>query len=108
MPGIALRMNIIMIIGSLATHYKTTPQACPGLGNVGEFTSNLSIQQTDNSGVERLAGDFGAKLHFTSSYRYYKLIRTTDSQYDIGGVLAGSLGTPPSLSGRPQVTWFLV
>ena len=37
-----------------------------------------------------------------SSYRYYKLIRTTDSQVDI------SSGTPVSLSARPQVPWFLV
>src|SRR6266446_2071049 len=91
--------------GGVFTRCDTTSA---GLGNVADFTGNLSIPQSDNFGVVRLDHDFGAKLHFTSSYRYYKLIRTTDSQYDIGGVLAGSLGTPTSLSGRPQVPWFLV
>ena len=37
-----------------------------------------------------------------TSYRYYKLNRVTDSQYDIAG------GTPVSLSERPQVPWFYV
>jgi hypothetical protein len=79
-----------------------------GLGNVGVFKSNMAVTQNDNFGVARLDHDFGDKWHFMSSYRYYKLVRATDSQYDIGGVLAGSLGTPTSLSNRPQVPWFLV
>jgi hypothetical protein len=79
-----------------------------GLGNIADFTANMAIPQTDNFGVARLDHDFGAKWHFMSSYRYYKLTRATDSQYDIGGVLAGSLGKPTSLSSRPQVPWFLV
>ena len=35
-----------------------------------------------------------------SSYRYYHLVRATDSQIDISG------GNPSSLSARPQVPWF--
>ena len=79
-----------------------------GLGNIGVFTANMSIPQTDNFGVARLDHDFTSKWHFMSSYRYYRLDRTTDSQYDIGGVLGGSLGAPAPLSSRPQVPWFSV
>lgn len=73
-----------------------------GLGNVGVFTGNIGIPQTSNFGVARLDHDFGAKWHFMSSYHYYKLVRATDSQFNIAG------GTPVSLSARPQVpcsTW---
>jgi len=73
-----------------------------GLGNVGVFTGNMGVPQSSNFGVVRLDHDFGAKWHFMTSYRYYKLVRTTDSQFDIAG------GTPVSLSARPQVPWFYV
>jgi Carboxypeptidase regulatory-like domain len=73
-----------------------------GAGNVGVFTGNMGVPQSSNFGVARLDHDFGPKWHFMSSYRYYKLIRTTDSQFDIAG------GTPVSLSSRPQVPWFYV
>lgn len=73
-----------------------------GLGNVGVFTGNIGIPQTSNFGVARLDHDFGAKWHFMSSYHYYKLVRATDSQFNIAG------GTPVSLSARPQVPWFYV
>lgn len=79
--------------------------ALPGggtVGNVGVFTGNMAVPQSSNFGVVRLDHDFGAKWHFMSSYRYYKLVRTTDSQFDITG------GTPVSLSARPQVPWFFV
>ena len=69
-------------------------------GNVGTFTGNVGLAQTSNFGVARIDHDFGAKWHFMSSYRYYKLVRATDSQVDIAG------GTPTSLSARPQVPWF--
>ena len=74
----------------------------PAGGNVGVFTGNMQVPQSSNFGVARLDHDFGAKWHFMTSYRYYKLTRTTDSQYDIAG------GTPVSLSERPQVPWFYV
>ena len=74
----------------------------PAGGNVGTFSGNMSVPQTSNFGVARLDHDFGAKWHFMSSYRYYKLTRVTDSQYTIAN------GTPSSLSARPQVPWFYV
>ncbi len=70
--------------------------------NVLGFKGNMAIPQNDNFGVARLDHDFGAKWHFMSSYRYYKLTRATDSQFDI------SSGTPVSLSNRPQVPWYFV
>jgi hypothetical protein len=70
-------------------------------GNIGAFTGNMSIPQSSNFGVARLDHDFSPKWHFTTSYRYYKLNRTTDSQYTIAG------GTTQSLSARPQVPWFI-
>jgi len=72
------------------------------VGNVGVFTGNMAVPQSSNFGVARLDHDFGAKWHFMTSYRYYKLTRTTASQYDVEG------GTPVSLSARPQVPWFFV
>jgi hypothetical protein len=77
--------------------------------NVLAFSANMSIPQNDNFFVARIDHDFGDKWHFTSSYRYYKLTRATTSQVDIGGFFAGDkLGTPTSLSSRPQQPWFYV
>jgi hypothetical protein len=81
---------------------------CDGV-NTFDFRGQLAIPQNDNFGVVRIDHDFGAKWHFMSSYRYYKLVRSTDDQVDIGGFFKGdTLGTPASLSARPQVPWYLV
>ena len=72
------------------------------------FKANMSIPQNDNFGVARIDHDFGSKWHFNSSYRYYKLIRATTSQIDIGGILGGTSGVPTSLSNRPQKPWYYV
>jgi hypothetical protein len=80
---------------------------CDGV-NTLDFKANLAIPQNDNFGVVRIDHDFGSKWHFMSSFRYYHLTRATDSQVDIGGKLAGTLGVPTSLSNRPQVPWYLV
>ncbi len=81
---------------------------CDGVNTLA-FQSNLAIPQNDNFAVVRLDHDFGQKWHFMSSYRYYHLTRATDDQIDIGGFFPGDkLGTPASLTNRPQVPWFLV
>jgi hypothetical protein len=81
---------------------------CDGVNEIG-FKSNVSVPQTSNFGVVRLDHDFGAKWHFNSSYRYYKLKLATTSQVDIGGFFTGDkLGTPTSLSERPQQPWYYV
>ena len=76
-------------------------QLCDGTNVLG-FRGNMSIPQKDNFFVARLDHDFGAKWHFNTSYRYYKLTRATDSQFDI------SSGKPVSTSSRPQQPWFFV
>jgi hypothetical protein len=81
---------------------------CDGI-NVQGFKANMAVPQSDNFGVVRVDHDFTAKWHFNSSYRYYKLTRATNDQVDIGGFFSGdTLGTPASLSNRPQVPWYLV
>ena len=81
---------------------------CDGVNEIG-FKANMSLPQTSNFGVARLDHDFGPKWHFTSSYRYYKLVLATTSQVDIGGFFPGdTLGTPSSLAVRPQQPWYYV
>ena len=81
---------------------------CDGVNTLA-FRANLPIPQNDDFAVVRLDHDFGKSWHFMSSYRYYHLTRATDDQIDIGGFFPGDkLGSPTSLSNRPQVPWYLV
>jgi len=81
---------------------------CDGVNELG-FKTNVTIPYSSNFGVARLDHDFSPKWHFNSSYRYYKLVRSTLNQVDIGGAFSGDkLGTGTSLSIRPQVPWYLV
>ncbi|MGH9741624.1 MAG: carboxypeptidase-like regulatory domain-containing protein, partial [Candidatus Acidiferrum sp.] len=79
---------------------------CDGVNTIG-YKANVSLPYTSNFAVARLDHDFGSKFHFNASYRYYKLVRSTTSQVDIGGFFPGdTLGTPSALSVRPQQPWF--
>jgi len=81
---------------------------CDGVNEQG-FKANVSLPYTSHFGVARMDHDFGAKWHFNASYRYYKLVRATTSQVDIGGFFPGdTLGTPAATSQRPQQPWYLV
>jgi hypothetical protein len=81
---------------------------CDGVNEIG-FEGNVEVPYTSNFGVARIDHDFGSKFHFNSSYRYYKLTRTTTNQVDVGGFFPGdTLGTPAALSVRPQQPWFYV
>jgi hypothetical protein len=81
---------------------------CDGVNEIG-FKGNVEVPYTSNFGVARLDHDFSSKFHFNSSYRYYKLVRSTTNQVDIGGFFPGNtLGTPAALSVRPQQPWFFV
>src|SRR5579859_1615461 len=81
---------------------------CDGV-NEQAFRANYSIPYTSHFGVARLDHDFGSKWHFNSSYRFYRLIRTTTAQTDIGGFFPGdTLGQPASVANRPQQPWYLV
>jgi Carboxypeptidase regulatory-like domain len=88
--------------GGLAGKY------CDGI-NEQAFKGNASSPYTSNFAVARLDHDFGPKWHFNASYRYYKLLRNSTSQVDIGGFFPGdTLGTPSLVSSRPQQPWYLV
>jgi hypothetical protein len=81
---------------------------CDGVNQIG-FSANVALPYTSNFAVARIDHDFGTKWHFNSSYRYYKLVRSTNNQIDIGGFFSGdTLGTPVSKSVRPQQPWFYV
>jgi len=81
---------------------------CDGVNTIG-YKSNVSLPYTSNFGVARVDHDFGSKWHFNSSYRYYKLVRATTSQVDVGGFFSGdTLGTASALSVRPQQPWYYV
>ena len=86
---------------------------CAGLGkcdglNVLAFRGNMALPWDDNFGVARLDHDFGAKWHFYASFRYYKMVRATGNQIDIGGFYSGDTpGVPTSVSNRPQDPWYL-
>jgi hypothetical protein len=87
---------------------------CSSLGsrcdkvNVQAFQANMLEPWNDNFGVARLDHDFGAKWHFNTTYRYYKMERATGNQIDIGGFFPGdTLGVPSAISSRPQNPWYL-
>jgi len=79
-----------------------------GVNEIG-FKANVSVPQTSNFGVARLDHDFGSKVAFTSSYRYYKLILSNTSQIDIGGFFPGDtlarLGPCTVRPQQPGTTW---
>src|SRR3984885_14397196 len=80
---------------------------CDGVNTIG-YKANIAIAQKSDFGVARLDHDFGSKWHFMTSYRYFKLTKAVTNQVDIGGVLAGKLGTPTSTASRPQDPWYFV
>src|SRR5580704_15023104 len=85
-----------------------TGTRCDGVNEIG-YKGNVSIPYTSNFAVARLDHDFGPKWHFTSSYRYYNLLKSTTNQVDAGGFFPGdTLGTFSALSTRPQQPWYFV
>src|SRR5690348_13783216 len=81
---------------------------CDGVNEIG-FKTNVTIPYSSNFAVARVDHDFSPKWHFNSSYRYYKLVRATTNQVDVGGAFAGdTLGAGAALSQRPQVPWYFV
>jgi len=95
-------------IGNDATCGALVGPRCDGVNEIG-YKANVSIPENSNFGVARLDHDFGAKWHFNAAYRYYNLRLATTSQIDVGGFFPGdTLGTPTSLSNRPQQPWYFV
>jgi hypothetical protein len=81
---------------------------CDGV-NEQAFRGNYSLPFSSNFAVARMDHDFGSKWHFNTSYRYYKLTKTSNTQTDIGGFFPGdTLGSPVALASRPQQPWYFV
>jgi hypothetical protein len=107
-PLVQQMWNTFEPIGNDPTCGGLIGSRCDGVNEIG-FKSNVTLPYTSNFAVARVDHDFGSKWHFNSSYRYYKLVRSTTSQVDVGGALPGDkLGTPTALSVRPQQPWYLV
>ncbi|MEI9973672.1 MAG: hypothetical protein WDO73_17460 [Ignavibacteriota bacterium] len=70
--------------------------------NTVGFLAGIRAPLTTDSYVARIDHDFGDKQHFYVTYRDYKLVNLTTSQYDVGGVLGGKFGVPLALAPRPQ------
>lgn len=86
----------------------TGSKFCDGV-NEQAFRGNYSVPYKSHFGVARIDHDFGSKWHFNSSYRYYRLLKTTNSETDIGGFFPGdTLGNPAAVGSRPQQPWYLV
>jgi Carboxypeptidase regulatory-like domain len=74
--------------------------------NYGGYKGNLLLPDTSNFGVARIDHDFGAKWHFNGTYHYFRRIRSTANQVDVGGFFPGDkLGTYADKSTRPQDNW---
>jgi hypothetical protein len=109
-------IGIDPLIQTLWNTYEPLPNSACYFGNplcdsvnVQGFAANLSIPTTSNFSVIRLDHDFSAKWHFMSSFRYFKIKTSNDSQVDIGGGFAGdTLGTPTSQSKVPQDAFYWV
>ena len=106
--GLGLSPVVAAVWGAMPA--SNTGGACLGLNacdgvNVQAFRGNVGQPQTDNFGVVRLDHDFSDKIHFFSSYRFYKLTRGTTDQTLLTTAGGGSLS---SLSLRPQQPWFYV
>ncbi len=77
--------------------------------NTQGFRSTVALPLHSNNYVARIDHDFGDKWRFMASYRYYRFVRLTTSQVDIGGGLPGdTLGTPASQAVRPQIPSYWV
>ncbi len=106
-PTVANMWNTQEPIGNDTSCATISGAECDGVNTIG-YKANVLIAQNSDFGVARLDHDFGSKWHFNSSYRYYKITKATTNQVDIGGVLAGKLGSPVALANRPQDPWYFV
>jgi hypothetical protein len=73
------------------------------------YEATLKLPTRTDFAVVRVDHDFGPRNHFMASYRYFREIRSTDQQVDIGGAFTGdTLGTPVATFSKPQQPWFFV
>jgi len=107
-PDVAAMWNKYEPAGNDPSCGSNAGQYCDGVNTIG-YKANLSVPQSSRDAAIRIDHDFSPKWHWFVSYRYYHLLLTTDSQYDIGGFFSGdTLGTPAALSSRPQIPSYYV
>lgn len=70
--------------------------------NTQGFLSTIRAPLTSNSYTGRIDHDLTDKLRWYVTYRDQKFVNLTTNQVDIGGVVAGTLGTPTAIAPRPQ------
>jgi len=79
-----------------------------GLNTIG-FSAFGKFPITDDLGLIRLDHPFGTKLHWTTSYRYFREDAGFLRQVDIGGIIPGDVrGVPKILSSIPRQPRYLV
>jgi hypothetical protein len=102
-------LGINPVISSLWSTYLPLPNDYThGDGvNYAGYKANLAEPDTSNFGVARIDHDFSSKWHFNGTYHYFRRVRTTANQVDVGGFFPGDkLGDYKALSTRPQNPWF--
>ena len=73
--------------------------------NTAGYISTIRQPLTENSFVGRIDHDFGQNWKLMSSYRYARIINTTNAQYDIGGAIGSDkFGQPVALGRRPSIS----
>ncbi len=70
--------------------------------NTQGYRAPIRLPQDSDFLVGRLDHDFGPNWRFMASYRYYRLNQLANTQYDVGGLLGGSLGQAVSTAPRAQ------
>lgn len=99
------------VISNVWSQYEPMPNdfnAGDHLNTFG-FQGPVSIPQSSNYLTGRVDHDFGSRLRWFASYRWYNLKNPTTSQVDIGGLVSGDkLGAPTAISSDPNNPRYIV
>ncbi len=92
------------LVNEIWTKYMPLPNNPSGGDqfNTQGYRASIRLPQESDFLVGRLDHDFGPNWRFMASYRYYRLNQLANTQYDVGGLLGGSLGQAVSTAPRAQ------
>ncbi len=97
-------IGINPIVSQMWSKYEPEPNDLTSGDRLNTFgyRGNLTFPLSNNFVVGRLDHDFGSRLRWYSSYRYFTQENPTTNQVDIGGLLPGDTkGQPAVASGNP-------